>query len=460
MTDDYLRMFFDAAASWICDGYSLDVRYIADNFEREPRIWDASITLNPLPPSANNTLRLEAAGILVGQVQEYPASRQSLVQVLEKAAKGLIPLAGCSLEVAGGHAPQYYSEMSYRDRWFSDLHLRVDGSRRTPPSVTQLARIDNVLRALQPPFDGLSDVAGWLGLTAPGMSPGSPAITIRVDPPVDLMTDRCNLRDDVLTIVLHAHPKLDVARIGLAIRAVPGHGLDSRLQAAASIKWKRAKEGRREGVAEVHVSNADQALAILSMGESMVRRHWLIDPAKARNNRHLAVSHFDKDLKMLKEAVLETQDSRKFEAGVAGLLFLHGFTPALQLETDAPDLVVATPLGRLAIVECTTRVSDLGAKVGKLVDRRGSLTKALAASGHPAQVISVLVCRQPRDQIATQAIDLPASGVLLLSTEQLEAGLERSRFPGDPDQLLSTAFAQLSTPRQAPSNNQPPPGAA
>ena len=176
-----------------------------------------------------------------------------------------------------------------------------------------------------------------------------------------------------------------------------------------------------------------------------VRRQWFIDPAKARNNRYLAVQHFDRDLRMVRAAVLESSDSVKFEHGVASLCFLLGFTPSVQLETDAPDLVVATPGGKLILVECTMRTSDIATKIGKLVDRRGSLSKHLAASGHPAEVNAVLVCRSPVDQLPAQATEAARNMVILLTNEDLLAAFDRVRSPVDPDEVLAGAAARLAS---------------
>lgn len=180
------------------------------------------------------------------------------------------------------------------------------------------------------------------------------------------------------------------------------------------------------------------------IGSSTVRRQWFLDPTKARNNRLLAIQHFDSDLRMVWRAVMESPDPAKFEKGVAALLFLLGFSPCVQIETDSPDLIVTTPGGRLAIVECTTRVSDFASKVGKLVDRRGALTKSLQASGHPAQVAAALVCRLPRDQIAAQADELRTHNMILVAGEDLAAGFEQVRFSNDPDRMLDQAQARLA----------------
>jgi len=181
---------------------------------------------------------------------------------------------------------------------------------------------------------------------------------------------------------------------------------------------------------------------MLLIGQTTVRRQWILDPAKARNHRLLAVQQFDQDLRMIRDAVLQGTDSVKFEHGVAALLFMLGFSPSVQLETNAPDLIVATPLGRLVIVECTTRISDFASKIGKLVDRRGALQKSFARSGHPTDVIAALVCRLPRDQIAAQPADVLAHNVLLFSQEDLSSAFDRVRIPQDPDQMVRTMLEQ------------------
>ena len=444
MSDEALQLFLDSANAWICDGYSLDIRYLADSNANDARIWDAQIQLNPLPPDRDHQLRIGSDKFRAGQIQLYPQSKASLLQVLSDAAAGSIPLAGCRLSLAKEQSISYYSEMSHRDRWFSPLHLLVAGSSRVVPTSIELVGIDNVLRGSNPPFDGLSDIANWLGLRVPGTSSNAPSIVLQVGPPADLITDKCVLKNDQLILTIHAHPKLDVSRIGLAVRAVPGTGLSARKHVTESIAWKRTRNGRREGVIKVQVEQADNVLVMLLIGDSMVRRNWFIDSDKARNNRFLAIQHFDKDLRMIRQAVLEHSDSSKFEMGIAALLFLLGFSPSVQLETDAPDLVVTTPGGRLVIVECTTRVADFQMKLGKLVDRRGGLLKSLEASGHSAQVAAVLICRLPKNQIAAEADSLLAHKVILLTNEDLVAGLDRVRFPGDPDKLLLDGLAQIS----------------
>lgn len=438
------QTFLDAAESWVCDGYSLDIRFLAEVDGNGIRLWDASVALNPLQATRDLSFRIESTNFIVGQIQRFREKKKSLLALLAGATAGVLPLSGKELTLPGDQPYRFYSEMSHRERWFSELHLQVSGDLNPMPSSTLLATIDNSLRASQPPFDGLTDAASWLGLAAPGTSSSPPSIGIRVGPPVDLIYDKCALADDRLRLTLNAHPRFDVAQIVLAVRATPGSALDTRKQISSEIKWGRVRNGRREGVAQIDLQHADNVLAMLMIGGSTVRRQWFLDPAKARNNRLLAIQHFDKDLRMVRQAVLESPDSSKFEQGVAALLFLLGFSPSLQLETDSPDIVVTTPGGRLAIVECSTRIADFASKVGKLVDRRGALSKSLVASGHPALVSSILICRLPRDQIAAYADEVRAHNTILVAGEDLTAAFDRVRFPNDPDRMLDEAHARIT----------------
>ncbi|MDY0748720.1 hypothetical protein SNE35_29750 [Paucibacter sp. R3-3] len=446
MNNDATRAaFWTAADDWLCDGYSIDVRYFAE-CAMVGRILQAKIALAPLKPGFDHRFQIRTPNFAVGQAQGYPMKKAALMETLAAALDGRLELPGNSFKLQAIQPLDYFSEMAFRDRWFSPLHMQITGD-RTAPLLTSsdLAGIDNALRLATPPFDGLSDASAWLDLPAPGtITP--PAINIHGSPPCDLIFEQCTVHDNRIHLILHAIEGFDVDRVRLAVRAVPGLGLDARQQVAARINWSGVEDGLRMGTATIELDRAENVFTMLMIGSSVIRRQWFIDSTKARNSRLLAVRHFDRDLKMIRQGVLEGQDSSKFELGVAALLFLLGFSPAVQLETNAPDIIVATPAGKLVIVECTTRIADFSAKLGKLVDRRGDLTRALAASEHPNVVATVLVCRLPRDQIAAEAEELRRHGTILLTLENLEQAFERVRIPNDPDAMLDNAIAQISGP--------------
>lgn len=202
--------------------------------------------------------------------------------------------------------------------------------------------------------------------------------------PADLILNDLRLSGNRLHLSFIAHTKFDQKKLSVAIRGFPGKGLSTRQQVAHAIQWKRAKDNFKRGKLDLQFENTDSAILMVTYAGQLVRRQWVIDPEKAINVRLVAMQTFDKELKQLRQALFDSTDSVKFEQGVAALLFLLGFTPSPVLETQAPDILVATPSGAIAVVECTTRTSDFNSKIGKLVDRRQLLTTQLVgvASKH------------------------------------------------------------------------------
>nr|WP_158447306.1 hypothetical protein [Paraburkholderia sp. BL8N3] len=153
-----------------------------------------------------------------------------------------------------------------------------------------------------------------------------PRIRCEIAPPADILVAKCSLVEDQLTVTIVAHPNFDTSALHLAVRAVPGNFMLGRRQISDVLEWTD-EDGLRKGTARVHLPESDQVLLMLMIGNVTVRRTWILDPTKARNNRLLAIQHFDRDLKKLSEA-LWTADSRIFEKGIASLLSrsaLHRF---------------------------------------------------------------------------------------------------------------------------------------
>ncbi|MFM0350446.1 hypothetical protein [Paraburkholderia sp. RL17-347-BIC-D] len=444
----HLKRFKAAAAAWVCDGYTLDVRFIAQKSDgkNDAILWDASIVLSPLPPKGDRNFFLEVDDVIVSQTQIRIDKIQDAETIIERAGVGFLTHANGRTFVLphANRGPKYGSGLIDRQAWFSPLRLTVSLGPRGSFTPPVLSGIDDALRLAEPPFDGLADVAGWLGLREPGTEPLTvPQITCEIVPPADIRFDQCSLTSDQLLVTVAAHPNFDTSTLRLAVRAVPGNFMLGRKQIADRLEWKD-EDGLRKGTALVHLPDSDQVLLMLMIGNATVRRTWILDPTKARNNRLLTVQHFDKELKKLTDALTTAADGRLFERGIASLLFLLGFSPVLTLDNDATDLIVATPGGQLILVECTLKTADFRNKAGKLVDRRGSLTKALQESGHALNVVAVLVCGVPRDQVAADAEDVRSLGIVLVSREDIDAAFNQRRAPRNPDELIQAALENLT----------------
>jgi hypothetical protein len=434
--------FIGRCERWLCDDYSLDIRYIATRSAHDLTLFDAVILVNPVPPTADNRLAISVPLLSAGQELVTSVTKDQLLTVIKKAVAGAITVNGQDLLLPREGAHRLQPAVVDQNTWFMPLTLQVFGS--AGETILERNALDTMLRAGTPPFDGAEDLRAWLGVRLPDSSSLS-TITLLINPPVDMILDRSKLSDGNLHLVFHAHPMANRAQMRVAIREVPGQGLSARRHVADEIVWGGVSEGRVEGTADIALSNASGALVMLLIGAETVRRHWFLDPSKAPNLRYAAVQLFDPDLRMIRRGLSDDADPKRFETAIGALLFLLGFSPSVQLETDSPDLIVGTPLGRLVIVECTTRVADLATKIGKLVDRREALQRRLRADNAGAEVSAALVCRVPRDQIAAHSDNLKGLRIILVSGEDITAGLARAWATNNPDDILDQALRTFLT---------------
>lgn len=432
--DPTRRAFLEAAESWLCDAYVCNVRFIAILIKGRWRIWDAAADIYPYPPRHGTGFLFRHGDFLAGEVQIDRSDKIGLLEFLDQAAAGQIEIPDTPLSLPEGGQLSFYSTMFGPDQWFSELHLQVGGPQLG--QVPQLGAINTKLRQSTPPFDGIADLTNYLRLQGP-TSGRNPMISVHVHPPVSLV--HAQLSNERLELDFHAHAYFDIGKMGLAIRLYPNDSIDSRAQIASKVEWGEANNGVREGRIRLNLSEVESVLVMQTIGPATVLRRWLSDPTRSHNRRLLAVQHFDREFKMIENALLRSSEAAVFENGISALLFLLGFTAAVQLEKDAPDLIVTTPRDRLVIVECTTRVADFETKLGKLVDRRGALKKSLQSSGHQNDVAAVLICRQPLDQIAANRYRPATHEVMLWTQEDLVRLLNEVRLRKDPDDILSNA---------------------
>ena len=179
---------------------------------------------------------------------------------------------------------------------------------------------------------------------------------------------------------------------------------------------------------------------------------WIADPETFPNVLRMAHGAFDPDLQNLRNYLSEEKtsrgrDARDFETGIANLLFLLGFAVdplfGKPLE-DGPDLIATTREGHIALVECTTSgVIDKEGKLGKLIDRANMVRSRLGKAAYDhLRVLPVLVTPQSRDAIADREY-AKGLGVVVLTKENLEAAIERTMVPQDPDALFSQAWESV-----------------
>lgn len=436
-------IFFKNASEWVCDSYSWGFAYLATRRGNDILLLDAVLHISPLPPVGTQSFSIEAGSLIAGREIIPSLSKIKILDLLRKAADGKIKANGLSFKLESLTDIDYYSAISSKDTWYSDLHLQVSGTKLAPPSIQDIVENESALRCGSIPFDGLADLGALLQVSDSRVNGQAPRINIHIGPPADILFAETALRSNRLKLTINAHPKLNLKAIGIAIRTFPEPSLNARKQVATNISWARAKGGIRKGYLDLPVNNSDSVLALLTIGGRTVRRQYFLDPEKATNARYVSTQFFDRELRQLRLSVLESVDSDRFERGIASVLFLLGFSSAIQVETQAPDIIVTTVGGQTAIIECTLKISDFQSKIGKLVDRRNALVGVFGANGHPMKVHAFLVCALPRPQIVVKDAQLAQEFITLICKEDLVRAFEQIRFLKDPDQMLDAANAKI-----------------
>ena len=169
LSDLYKDQFLRAAKDWICDSCSIDIRYVAKRSDEGVHLLAASISVFPLLLTGDFNFSLDSGEILAGQVQLSRQKREDVLKIVNSAAEGLVEISGHVFALLSKRKYDYFSDLIYGDRWFSELHLQVNGNQDFSIQLSHIdaCKIDNALRQSNPPFDGLSDLTTWLGLKNP-----------------------------------------------------------------------------------------------------------------------------------------------------------------------------------------------------------------------------------------------------------------------------------------------------
>lgn len=453
--EDFLELFKSASSQWLCDPYSVEIRYIGLKNKDFNSLLSCVVNFWPVGTSPSSSLRFSANQVIAGRELLTDFSLKELNVLINNLEQGKLILKGLSLNVEAKQGLSYYSEMISNDRWFCDAHLLITGDAHNPLSSVEIAKVNSQLRLNKQPFDGLSDLVSNLDVPDTLTSYKQSQIEIRISPSIDIRIDESNLSKGKFNLILHAHQKLITKNISIGIRQFP-ESLNSRKQVASRVTWETNESGIQVGKLQVNAKNSFAVQAILMAGSNTVRRQFFDDILKVPNRRLSVFSNFDNDLKMLKRALNGDFDSNGFETAVNSLAYLLGFSGCVMNETDAPDLILSTPNENLVIIECTTRISDFNSKLGKLVERKNALIALLEGAGDSRKVYSYLVCSLPKNQIKHDEKELGRNKVTLLTRESLLELLNQLKFPQDLEKLLSDDEKVLENLLLQSNNSQVP----
>ena len=435
------------AAAWISDDSNCEIRCVEYINEDGAVIQDASLTLAPHFVSlvTDNDLQLTVTSLRATQFSTSRVAKEDALTLVKRVCEGTLYLGNraAALKIPDSGI-DIYSESLIRDRWLSPLRFRVSGDRLKYLSELEFIRLDDSLRSNSTPFDGIGELSQWLLLKAAidGTSPSG--ITVTVWPPVELIFSECSLKNSQLHLKVKVAANVSLPQLGIAVRLTSGSLHTARMQIADAMTWAAQDSGEFIGSISLATTDSVGAQILVGYAGRTYVRQWFWDPSKSSSPRYHALNEFDPDLKGLKQALFTSPEGRDFEKAVGCIAYLLGLSSALPLQSNTPDLVASTPRGRHLVVECTLGISDFSKKLGKLVDRYNALRKSFAGATLTMEIVGVLVCRLPRDQIAARESELQQHHILLATKENLDYVMNRAWQVHEPDTLLDAAIASMT----------------
>ena len=210
----------------------------------------------------------------------------------------------------------------------------------------------------------------------------------------------------------------------------------------AAMQWT-TKGSMQYGSASVEIPAGAVLHCVVSYSNVAQHQGYLADPSTFQNPQRCVFEAFDPGLAVLKDFIDKSgsrgTNARLVESSIAWLFSMLGFRVShlgnIEQTHDAVDLILATPLNKFALVECTTGLINAG-KVDLLVSRTEVVRSRLRASGTAIpKVIAVMVTTRPREEVKVGAELAEKLGVLILSREDLNAAVDRTIVLPDPEAI-------------------------
>lgn len=325
--------------------------------------------------------------------------------------------------------------------------LTVSGIQRH--QYIQQPQLDWELKSAKLPFDSLGELLNEYSL---GIYKGDFAnLEVIAFPAIEVDFMSIVERDSAKPALFLAS-SLNQAESHLGYRVLlHGQVIDRGILSGSELEWSRGENYNR-GVGALTIPSGSVTQCFAAYRGIVHHQAWIADPALSQNPRRAALEEFDAKLTVLRDFLFEEQkqrkDARDFEIGISWLLWIFGFSVAHSGATsrtsDAPDILVTTPAGHMALVECTTGQIKADSKLAKLVGRAQTIRRRLDASGNRhIRLVSVIVTALSRDEVKADLEQARQLGVVVVAKEELVDALERSIMVQNADLIFSQAEDSL-----------------
>jgi len=317
-------------------------------------------------------------------------------------------------------------------------------------------RLDNAVRTLEAPFDGLDGVARYAVGSPDPLEPNRVCLFEVFAPlEVQIRTEECRFERGILRYVLRAGSAAAAqgSRLNVFARGSVGvpHSTTVRLGKDA---WKESN-GYLEASGDIKLTGQRVATLFVSLGGYSVHRVTLFDVAVGGANPRLDVFQtLDPEFEVLRDslAIQGSQGAAQFDGAVARLLGLAGFQ-VVRLSGDkrleeAVDLVAHVPGASVCLaIECTTGPLNSKGKLGKLVARAEGIRRECSQLDVQAVIFTPLERAQVLQADLNTASD---EEIAVLCREDIEELLTLVLAGDELSEVLSAVRGHI--PRKPPTS--------
>jgi hypothetical protein len=298
------------------------------------------------------------------------------------------------------------------------------------------------LKAAKEPFDSLQELLAVCGLPALDQPSSATTLEIIAGTPA-MISEKSVINDEEALIECQVAETLDVRKLRIGYRVLSKSMRVRRGSASGGIIEWRKENDFKVGTHRVQMGGDALIQVFLSYNGISLHQWWIADQKRLLNPRHAIHKVSDQSMELLRGMLFkpEGDKARVFENAISTLLFLLGFSvanygriPKLQ---DGPDVVMVTPFGHVAVVECTIGLLDKNDKLAKLVQRTKLIREALAEAGHNhLEVQPAIVTPLSREEVAAGLATAGDHGIAVICKEDIERALVQVSYWPNPDQVF------------------------
>jgi hypothetical protein len=447
----FIDEFFSAVDPCQSAFQHIGFSYLAVKFGEPYQIIHGRLFMNTAPPAARPQ-HFQSPHVRAGHyaLEELAPNVHDFINQL---ISGILKTPNGPLHFSaapgGRHATSYipfHPDGLTTQRRFSVLTLMAGET-----DTIRQPEIDWEIKAASPPYDGIQELANEFGLGPLTQRP----------PYIEIIAYNVAVIDTQNSKVAGTSADIDVLfakglvrdRLTLGYRVyVPGTATTRSVVTGAAMQWTEDIHFDR-GRTTIQIPLAAAVNCTVSYDGAAQSHYWLSDPTRIPNPRRAVYEAFDPKLENLNAIIANAQgrghEARDLESAVAWLLWMLGFSIA-HLNTrrtrDAADLLVATPQGHFAVVECTTGLLKAENKLSILHDRAEAARRSLADSNSAhLRLLPVIVTSKARTEITPDLETAERLGILVMTRENLDNAInQRTLIHPNADQIYAESEQVVS----------------